>query len=716
MKHFFKFPLRMAAVTILFVSLFGVTASAAQFVPYNTYTYDYDGRPVESPDAFVVKNRYTARDMDTEELSDASDLCLSQDGVFIADTGNNRIVSLDGNFKFKKDIRQFFNPEKLDPEKIGLEDDPSVEKFNAPEGVFVTKDSHLYVADTGNKRIVEFNEKLDLIRIIDDISSDILPEDFSFQPTKLVVDGSGRIYVLVKNVNMGVVELSADGLFVGFYGAQRVKQNVLDWMLNIFMTDDQRARQTRIVPRVNNNIAVDKDNFIWLTANSMDAFDRYSHLTGKDSTHAPVKRLNPNGDDVLVRNAHFAPGGDILNPPSSVVDVAVKANGVYSILDDSRNKIFTYDESGNLLYAFGGSGAQVGVFNLCGAIAYQDNDLLVLDKGYGIIVRYTPTPYSVLIEKALAADKERDFAGSREYWNQVLMQNNNFDQSYISIAKSYLRDGEYKPAMDYFKAARNVEGYSKAFREYRSDAVRRHFILIITVILLFLAGCILLFRWINKKNNETCTNEQKKKLGSQLFFAFYVIYHPFNGFWEIKREGRGGLAAAHCILGATMLTFIYKSMGMAYIFNNVSQGGTDMIQTVLNILAPVALWCIAGWSLTTLMSGEGSIKDIYIMTAYSLLPLIMIQLPLTVASNFMSLDEQPFIVFFTGLSFLWTVVLILLGSMVIHDYSFSKNLLTSVLSVVGMGVILFLIMLLLTLSQKIGAFFIDTYKELIFRA
>ena len=56
-------------------------------------------------------------------------------------------------------------------------------------------------------------------------------------------------------------------------------------------------------------------------------------MTSKSSVSAPVKRLNPKGDDVLFRNAKWAPGGDLGEEPSSIVDVTMKDNGIYSILE-----------------------------------------------------------------------------------------------------------------------------------------------------------------------------------------------------------------------------------------------------------------------------------------------------------------------------------------------------------------------------------------------
>lgn len=42
------------------------------------------------------------------------------------------------------------------------------------------------------------------------------------------------------------------------------------------------------------------------------------------------------------------------------------------------------------------------------------------------------------------------------------------------------------------------------------------------------------------------------------------------------------------------------------------------------------------------MDGKGGFKDIFIASTYSLVPIILIILPLTLMSNIMTLDEKAF--------------------------------------------------------------------------
>lgn len=759
--------LALIGVLLLAVSCcFGAAASV--FVPYSTYTYDYDGDYLESPHAYVPEVRLTSTDMgippsgDKTPLMDAGDMVVGPEGnIYIADTASNRVLVLSPEMKMLGSLSYFYNEgsiqEYLDalvageitgktiPEEYledpwayyedvlsGGPEDPSVNTLNVPEGIFVTADGHLYVADTGNKRVLEFKqsaegdyENWDLVREIKNLESDVLSEDFIFQPGDLVVDSAGRIYVNVKNVNSGIVELSVEGEFVSFYGAQKVQQSVVDWFLRLFMTDEQKARTVNIIPRQYNNISIDSKNFIWLTANSMDTFEQFSYLESGDSAAAPIKRLNPNGDDVLARQGVWAPGGDIIDATtvSSIVDVAIKDNGTYTMLDDKRNKLFTYDANGNLLYAFGGTGSQLGVFQLVGSIIYYGDDLLVLDKGAGTVTRFVMTDYARLIEEAIDADNNSEFEKSMECWQAVHKRNANLDLAYVGMAKSYLRNARtaedplaaYQTAMDYYERARNTEGYSQAFKEYRSLYVRENIVLVLAVPVVIGVLIYLATRAMKKVNAKIHVSGEATTLPQELIYGWRTIFHPLNGFWEIKREKRGSFRAATIFLIATVVAFCYNATGTAYLFRTANVEDISLLQQAANVLIPVVLWVLASWALTTLMSGEGSMKDIYIALGYALIPMILLVIPATLLSNVLTLDEQAFFTFFLTLSYLWAGLLIIFGSMVIQDYTFGKNLLTVILSVVGMAVILFLVLLLITLTQKIVGFFGGLYEEIVFR-
>jgi tetratricopeptide (TPR) repeat protein len=702
-----KLLFALLAVSMLIPS----QASASSMVPYTTYTFDKDGWALESPNAYEPAEEYDGRSLGLTNLADASDIFVDKNNrIYIADTGNSRIIILDENFKQIKDFKMFTNPALIDP----VENEFGIDQFNGVRGIFVTGDGHLYVADTENGRVVEFDENYEYLRSIYTPESDILGTEYAFKPQSLVVDSANRIYIMNQNENQGIVELNEDGEFIGYFGAQSVKRTVFDWLKTLFMTDAQKERIAKIIPRVYSNISIDEMDFIWLTSNSGDEYSRISYMSSKAKEDATVKRMNPNGNDVLARNGVWAPGGDLLDV-SSIVDVAIKENGMYTVLDDRYNRFFTYNTNGDLLYAFGGTGTQDGVFTLASGIAYLGEDLLVLDKEDDTIIRFKRTAYGELLENAITADRERDFQKSIDCWTKVLEQNQNYDLAYQGMAKNYLRMGDYDKALENFRMIDDKNGYSEAYRYARSAYVKGHFLLVIAIPIIAIALWMFFMKYVKKENKKLYAVGSKHSIKDELFYAFRLIYHPFDGFWEIKREARGSVRSASIIVVLVILTFIYKSMGTGFLFRTMDVAYVNVINDILNVILPLILWCFASWGLTTLMGGEGSLKDIYIMTSYSLTPLILLNIPVVIASNFLVLEEVQFMSFFVSLAYVWTVGLIFFGSMVIHDYHFNKNLITVIFSIVGMGVMMFLALLFITLSQRIWEFIAGIYDEIILR-
>ena len=101
-----------------------------------------------------------------------------------------------------------------------------------------------------------------------------------------------------------------------------------------------------------------------------------------------------------------------------------------------------------------------------------------------------------------------------------------------------------------------------------------------------------------------------------LKYVFHVIFHPFDGFWDLKHEKRGSIRSGFLILLVTILAFFYQAIGKGYMFNPRATYSTVFLQ-VIAVIVPVLLWVVGNWCLTTLFDGEGSMKDIFIATCYS---------------------------------------------------------------------------------------------------
>lgn len=206
-----------------------------------------------------------------------------------------------------------------------------------------------------------------------------------------------------------------------------------------------------------------------------------------------------------------------------------------------------------------------------------------------------------------------------------------------------------------------------------------------------------------------------QKYLKSLKYGFHVMAHPFDGFWDLKREHRGTLAGALTFVVLTVLMLVIQKQNTAFLFNMNRLEQIDVLVDIITVGLLFVLWCVSNWCLTSLMDGEGKMRDIAIFTGYSLLPLLLIQFPLIGLSHVITTEEGTFYYVFTVISYIWTAALLLFGMMVTHQYSMKKTILTTILTLVGMAIITFIGLLFFSVIQQIVTFIVTVYKEIRYR-
>ncbi len=200
-----------------------------------------------------------------------------------------------------------------------------------------------------------------------------------------------------------------------------------------------------------------------------------------------------------------------------------------------------------------------------------------------------------------------------------------------------------------------------------------------------------------------------------LKYGFYVITHPFDGFWGLRREGRGSVAAAVTFVALTILTLTIEKQNTGFLFNFNRLSDLNVVVDVVTVALLYVLWCVANWCTTSLMDGKGRMQDILTAVGYSLLPIILIRLPMVLMSHGITTNEGSFFYVLGTVSYLWAGFLIFTGTMVIHQYSVTKTIATCIVTIVGMGIIMFIGLLFFNVIQQMLTFVTTIYKELRFR-
>lgn len=461
------YRLTALVLTVIMLSTVQIAQAADEAYPQTyTYNYDYWSDVRESPDAYRVQTVIYSNELGLDvPMRSPQSMFVRGNDLYVCDTGNNRILQIRIEGQTYSLVRVIDQIQGSD-----------LAALNSPSDVFVDPDNNIYICDTKNERVVMVDQDLNFIKQFIKPVDETFDQNLSFLPNKLVVDKSGRIFVIATNVNKGIMKYENDTSFKGYVGANKVSYNLYDYIWkNYLSTKEQRERQESFVPTEYCNLYIDEESFIYATNTVFSEYDLLYDVA------QPIRRLNGIGNDILIKNDRYPPIGDLYwieqddhYGPSKLVDITVLNNDIYVVIDRTRGRIFGYDSQGIMLWAFGSTGHSEGLFNSAIALEHMGYDLIALDQNKCNITIFTPTEYGQMIYAATEAYSRGDYDGSAECWENVLKYNANYNLAFIGIGRSLMRKEEYAEAMEYFEMAMDRDNYGRAFRFWRKEWVEEN--------------------------------------------------------------------------------------------------------------------------------------------------------------------------------------------------------------------------------------------------
>ena len=481
MRKIFSF---LIILTMLFLSVSATQADDSNsmkedgFSTSYSYNYDYWGDVQMTPDPYRVLTVIDSSSLGLENLenlriSNPQGMFARNRDLYVADTGNNRILQLKLNEDKVTLIRIITEIQGAEPATM-----------NGPTDVFADEAGNIYIADYNNHRVIMADKDLNMLKVFLKPTDSTFNQSSDFLPSKIAVDVAGRLYVLATNVNKGFMKYESDTSFTGYIGANTVKINMADYIWKrYFMSKEQRAASESFVPTEYENLYIDEKGFIYAT-NTV-----FSEWELKSDTAKPIRRLNGIGNDILIKNDRYPPIGDlywksesILYGPSKLTDITAMDNEIYIAADKIRGRLFGYDSQGVMLWAFGTKGNADGAFNRPTALDHMGYDLLVLDGLKNSVTVFTPTEYGQMIYDATDTYLKGDYDESAELWEEVMKLNANYPLAFRGLGRAMLRQEKYQEAMNYFEMAHDREDYGRAFKQYRKHWIEKNVIWIVLIL------------------------------------------------------------------------------------------------------------------------------------------------------------------------------------------------------------------------------------------
>ncbi len=671
--------------------------------PYESYTYWEDFNTSEKQQVYC-KPMYTvaqvldAKAVGAESLQLVADVCTDENNnIYVLDSTGSAVYVLDSKYQ---PIRQITNI-TLDGAKLDLK---------GASGLYACK-NRIYIADTDHARVLVLG--MDGV-VVDQLllpDSELIPTGFEYRPIKLAIDSEGYTYISSDGSYFGAILYSPEQEFLGFYGANTVRASALDVLQNLyrrlFSNETKRAADELSLPFQFTDLQVGPENFIYTTT---------GRTTNDELQYGQVCILNPGGKDVLSETSkNFADVavGSLYRQRQGqdLSGIAVDADGYFYLIDTTYGRVFWYDEKGNLLSSFGGSfgdGDQKGTFMLADAIALNGTDVLVSDEQRNTVTVFRMTEYGKLVRAAQSLTLDAEFAQAAELWEQVEAQDQNSQLAYRGLASACYDAGDYHNALRYAKLGVEREVYADAFAKLRTAFLERHFTLVFLGILVLAALLIVWLVYRHRHNVRLIRNPRVQT-------ALTSVFHPFEAFRQVKEQGLGSTVIATVLLLLYYVLSVLNETAGGFAFTIFDSSHYNSLFVLLGSVGLILLWVVSNWLVCTLLGGIGKLREIYIITCYSLIPTLVGSLTRLICTHLLSPEEAVFLNIFVTACTLYTAFILIVGIMRIHDFGFGRFLGTTLLSAVAMIIIVFLLFLIYLLAQQIYTWLSTLFVELRYR-
>ncbi|MEE0946119.1 MAG: YIP1 family protein [Acutalibacteraceae bacterium] len=714
-----KNSVRFISVLLALILLVGVIPASAigiyketSDIPYDTITY-WEHANVSTNDAVRATAMYDYyktiynEDMADVNITSFSDVTIDEnDNIYILDGDASQIHILDKSYNFVRTITEIVD------EATGETYD-----YKGAQGFVISAENVLYICDTENSRVIlcDTDGKFKSLLLLPE--STLIPTGFEYRPQKIAVDSSNYIYVLSEGSYYGAILYSPKGDFLGFYGANTVKTTVLQLFAQLWekitMTDAIREISAKKLPFQFTDLYVDKQDFIYTATGR----------TQKTVEKGQIKRLSPGGinilesDDVtfgLHQPIHLRSDGRY----PDIAGLAVSEDNYIYSFDVSTGYISIFDNDCHMLNTFGGgaanyvsnvAGIQDGTFQSISAIDLTSNkDIVVLDKVKNCITIFKINDYGSLVMLANTLTRNGDYEKAFGYWEEVLTMDRFSQVAYSGIAKTYYAAGDYENAMIYAEMGYDYDTYSLSYDFVRRAYIEKNVYLFAAIIVVVVAAIVLFILYKRKKNLVIIKNRELKLLSR-------VMLHPSEVITEVKEKKRGSVLIGLILIVVYYITATLKETNSGFLFKNPSNTSFNSLLVLLQTLGIVVLWTICNWAICTLQEGKGKMREIFVVTSYSIVPLIISNIVYIIASNVILESEAAFLSIFVTVMELFTAFILITGTLIIHDYTFGRFVGTTILSALAMLIVVFLAIVIVILVQQVGMFVGTIYREFVYR-
>lgn len=650
-----------------------ILTQASQATSY-TYTHDDKMNSVRTQDAYLPQQTIT-----NLGLNAAEDMFIDKNNMmYIADTGNMRIVKYDISRGIY--MEEFSHPE-----------------FQAPKGIYVTADGTIYVADSKAKAVFVFDQDWKLLKKLERPQVPAFG-DTPFDPAKVAADGRGNVYIVGEGVYSGVIQMSEEGEFQGFFAVNKTDLTTFQKLQTVFFTREQLSRLLNRNPVTFANVTLDDRGIV------------YTVTLGK--RRDPIKKHKTNGSNMFAETVYgFEDINDIWVDENLLIYTASK-----------RGYVDVYTAEGELLFEFGSYVSNLdvaGLYNALSTLAVDQNGYIwTIDGIKGYLQSYAPTAYARKVYEALGFYNSGHYEEALRTWDEVLAMNQMSVAAHDGIGKAYLSKYDFESAMEHFQVAGNHGLYSEAFWEIRNVWLQKYLVYFLAAAVLLYIAIVITERVDKERRLRRLKAAWKERIMNtkglgDVLYGFTTVRHPLNGYYEIRMGRKGSLPGAGILYLLTFAAFMLFMLGKGFIYQYYDIQELDIGSIVIGFFAFTSLFVICNYLAASINDGEGTLKGVALAVAYGAVPLMVSLFAITALSYCVTANEAFFLDVLLWGGGAWTVVLIFLGLQTIHNYSGKEMVKSLLITALFIFVVIVVILVVTIMCEQVMKFLTTIGKELV---
>ncbi len=654
-------------LVLCMMASFAVPALAANATAY-TYVKLSNGEWRRTQDAYVP-NCVTLHQLN---LLQPEDFCVYNDKIYIADTGNGRIV-----------VTDIQGTEYVEFGK---------ENLNMPSGICISDNGKIYVADRGLCSVQVFDMDGQFVHSYGRPTEPTFGSKTQYSPNKIAVDPEGLMYVVSTGSYDGIIQMNANGAFLGYFGYNNNPTSLGDWLIDKFFTQAQKQKLLNKIPYSFRNLEMDEDNLLYTVT-----------MTAQGNA---LKKHDVAGNNLFPINMH---------DETNFVDLCVgNYEQIYAITENGL--IYEYDKDGSLLFSLGGMTASrelVGLFTKVSAMNCDaQGNLYVLDQERGLMHTFMPTAFANSVHSALDAYNQGRYTESQQTWESVRRISGSCQMVENGLGNCAFQQHDYDTAATYYKLAENREGYSDAFWQIRNRQLSE----LLPWALLAFAIVILLRYAYNRWIYDRIPRRKPGRRAESFKLIGHVLRHPIDTFESIRWEDKGDYLTATILYIVLYVVFVCNYVLRGFVVSTTNTQNTSLLFVTLVFVAPVVLFLGCNFLVGEINESKARFRDLYIGLAYCGSPFLVFIPFIILISHGVTLNESRILSLASLAIYVWCAVLLVIFLKEVHRY-----LLRTVFSNLGITVFLMAVVVLAAsllgmFADQMVNFIIEVVKEVQLRA